>query len=94
MTAPVDIRHSDRATLAWILATYPSARRMWVVLKRLGMTRIRPDAYPWEPPRLWVASCQGGRFSGEAKISPCNASFPVGLVLHGDGYEDDWSLHS
>lgn len=84
--APVDIRPGDRATLAWILATYPSARRMWTILKRLGMTRIRPDAYPWEAPRVWNAWC-GILPNGDPR-------FTVGLALHGDGYEDDWSLHS
>lgn len=75
-----DIRPQDRATLAWILRTYPSARRMWILLRNLGMERIRPDVFWSEAPRLWIASCRRG--------------LTVGLALHGDGIEDDWSLHS
>jgi hypothetical protein len=80
-----DIRPQDRATLAWILSVYPSARRMWAQLRRLGMTRIRPDGFPWEAlaPSLWIADC-ATRLGG----------MTVGLCYHGNGFEDGWSLHS
>lgn len=72
--------------LAWILQTYPSARRMWATLRRLGMYRIRPDVFMWEAPRLWIASC--------VKLASGDPRFVVGLALHGNGVEDNWSLHS